>query len=744
MDFKLDIGSLVTSEYERVVAAEPRDNGTAIIFVRKGDRVEKKEIPFNPFLLLADPLLLNGCNSDFEIKKLEGAAIFAYVAKFADVSTCQHAIKHLKTTTRISPSSPNAPYRIFNDLSQQLFTSERFRLFRGMTFDEISRLQFDIETLTTQGYEFPNPKREGDKISLISMCNNDGWEECLILNDPFSEKELLQKFVEIIKDQDPDVIEGHNIFRFDLPFIEERAKRHKVALSLGRDESLLKSRPSRISIAERTISYPRYEVYGRHIVDTYHLVQFYDVTHRDLEDYSLKSVARHFGVASADRTYVEGAEISGLFSKDRKRLINYAKDDVRETRAVADILSPSYFYQAQLVPFSYQSCVVRGNAARIEAMLIAAYLNRNSSIPAPEFNRSFSGALTEALESGIFKNVWHCDVRSLYPSIILSEKWCPSRDYLGIFPFFLDKLRSFRLAAKDAGKASKPAGEKDICNALQTTFKILINSFYGYLGFSQGTFNDYNMAESVTSKGRQILTAMLNFLKASGANVIEMDTDGMYFQPPQDISNPLEMEKKIQKILPKGIEVELDGTYPSMFCYKSKNYALLKEDGEIAITGAALKSRGLEPFQREYMRKFIAFLLESNFPAIEKMTEEYRTAIKERKWPLAKLAKTEILQDSPDSYRRKQTDGEERRSAAYALAIKSGRDYRQGDQVSFYVTGEKKKVSVVDNSRLLADAPAERDENVAYYLEKLEELYKKFSQFLPADRIKEEKDGLGI
>mgnify|MGYP000927815681 CR=1 FL=1 len=44
---------------------------------------------------------------------------------------------------------------------------------------------------------------------------------------------------------------------------------------------------------------------------------------------------------------------------------------------------------------------------------------------------------------------------------------------------------------------------------------------------------------------------------------------------------------------------------------------------------------------------------------------------------------------------------------------------------------EKKKVSVVENSKLLSDAKeGERDENVAYYLDKLEELRKKFAPFL--------------
>ncbi|MBP5182018.1 MAG: hypothetical protein J6331_03205, partial [Lentisphaeria bacterium] len=96
------------------------------------------------------------------------------------------------------------------------------------------------------------------------------------------------------------------------------------------------------------------------------------------------------------------------------------------------------------------------------------------------------------------------------------------------------------------------------------------------------------------------------------------------------------------------------------------------------------------------------------------------------------LSKSETLSDSPEAYKRKLAEGTARRSAAYELALASGKDFRQGDQISFYVTGTKKKVSVVENSKLLSDAREEiRDENTAYYLDKLEELRRKFAPFLP-------------
>jgi DNA polymerase elongation subunit (family B) len=592
-------------------------------------------------------------------------------------------------------------------------------------------MQFDIETLTAPGFEFSSPERDTDAVIIISMSDNTGWEEVVSM-DNMSEKELLERFAAAVRERDPDVLEGHNICRFDLPFLETRAKRHRVKLNLGRDGSGMRKRNSRFNAAERTINYTRYEIFGRHVIDTYHQTLFYDISHRNLESYGLKAVAKHFGVAAANRTYIDGNMITNAWQHDRKRLLAYALDDVRETRAISNIFSPSYFYQTQLIPMKYQDCVIRGNATCIDALLTAEYLSLGTALPEPEPPRAFAGGLTESFQAGVFKNVWHCDVRSLYPSIILAADWCPRQDTLRIFPRLLRALRQFRLEAKDAEKRAATPAEKDQFNALQTTFKILINSFYGYLGFNQGTFNDYSIAEQVTARGREILTMMLKTLNLAGANVLEMDTDGIYFQPPAQITDPAAMAKIVQLALPPGIEIELDNTYPAMFCYKSKNYALLEDDGTIALTGAALKSRGLEIFQREFIERFLAHLLRDEPEKISGLVREFRDAITQRSWPLEKLAKTETLSDSLASYQKKMAEGDSRRSAAYELAIASGRDYQRGDQVSFYMTGNKRKASVVDNAKLLADAnPEQRDENIAYYSGKLEELIEKFAEFIP-------------
>src|SRR5437879_5896665 len=144
-------------------------------------------------------------------------------------------------------------------------------------------------------------------------------------------------------------------------------------------------------------------------------------------------------------------------------------------------------------------------------------------------------------------------------------------------------------------------------HALQNTFKILINSFYGYLGFAQGHFADFDAAARVTQIGRGLLQKMIAWLNEHGAQVIEVDTDGIYFVPPSAVAagspdgrgsssaaagvppakgfnaagTAAATEEQIDDLrrglaaeLPPGIEVEFDEQFDAMFSYKAKNYAL--------------------------------------------------------------------------------------------------------------------------------------------------------------------------
>jgi DNA polymerase I len=693
-----------------IVAVEFVEPNIAQVFVRMkdGSTVPLDET-FSPFLW-----------STSEGEALEGDQPLSHLVRVEDWDAMQEAKARLQKI---------GPFFNFNDPVQQYLTVSGRTLFKGMAFEDLRRLQIDIETGCSDGFEFSSAER--DAITAIAVSDSSGWEEIFVTEEGAveSERKALEWLTATIQERDPDVIEGHNIFKFDLPYLSARAKKLKVKLAWGRDGTPLKSRPSRLQIAEKTIQYPKFMVRGRHIVDTWLLAQYYDVSSRELESFGLKSVARHFGLSEPNRVILEGAGIQQAYLEDVEAFRTYALQDVRETRALAGILSRSYFIQAQIFPYNYQDVIIRGNATKIDGLFLREYLRRGHSLPETPEPRPFEGGYTAIFETGVIEDVWHCDVTSLYPSVMLAFDYFPEGDTLGIFRGLLKDLRTFRLEAKSALRAAEDPVERGRLDALQSTFKILINSFYGYLGFGQGHFADFAAAESVTAKGREILRQMVDWLGEQGARVIEIDTDGIYFHPPGGVSAET-LQAGLAAELPEGIEVEFDKRYRAMFSYKAKNYALLEENGSISIKGAALKSRGMEPFLRDYLEGFLRLLLEGKSSEVAALREELARKIRAREVPIEFLAKTEALQDSLASYQKKIGASSRNRSAAFELALKSGRNYQAGDQVSYYITGAKKKVVAYEAARLVSEWSVEtRDENVEYYVAKLDELAKKFEGF---------------
>ncbi len=710
----------------------------ARLFVREGDRVRLERERFRPFLWLSDEALAAGPLPTAQVRALAGDAPLRHRAEFEDWRALQRVVDALRRATGRTATDPEAPYLLVNDPEQQFLLASGRTFFKDLPPGGVRRMQLDIETHTEPGYDFSNAERESDRILAIGLSDTTGWSAVLSALE-LDEPAMLERFVELVRERDPDVIEGHNIFSFDWPFILERARRHGVALPLGRGGEAPAVRPGRFTAGERTINYPRLDLAGRNIVDTYFLAQLHDLSDRSLPGFGLKEVARHFGVAAPNRTYIEGEDIAAEWRRDPERVLAYLRDDLRETRAIADLLIPVYHAQAQILPFRFQDVCQRGNAAKIDALLLREYLHRNHALPRPAAARPFEGGYTDIFFTGVARPVHHCDVRSLYPSIMLADRLGPRSDALGVFLGLLEHLREFRLEAKRRMRAAAGA-EAVYLGALQSTFKILINSFYGYLGFAMARFNDFDAAERVTARGREILRGMLEAIRANGGQPVEIDTDGIYYIPPPDASPEAaaRFRAAVAAALPEGIEVEFDGEYAAMFSYKMKNYALLAADGEILIKGAALKSRGLEPYQRDFLREAIALFLRGEEARFDELARAYRERIERRECPIRWLAKTERLTEDPETYRRKLEKTGRGRNAAQELALRSGRSYRAGDAVSYYVTGTKKSVPIHTHARLVSEwNPSARDENVAFYVARLEALAAKLRTFGGADETPE-------
>ena len=108
--------------------------------------------------------------------------------------------------------------------------------------------------------------------------------------------------------------------------------------------------------------------HGRSIIDTWILAQHYDIASRELEGFGLKQLAIHFGLARKDRVYIDASQSANISIASRQSYSSTRWMTRARRAALAEMLSPSYFVQAQIFPYSFQNAVLRGNATKIDAL----------------------------------------------------------------------------------------------------------------------------------------------------------------------------------------------------------------------------------------------------------------------------------------------------------------------------------------------------------------------------------------
>src|SRR5262245_12597722 len=193
---------------------------------------------------------------------------------------------------------------------------------------------------------------------------------------------------------------------------------------------------------------------------------------------------------------------------------------------------------------------------------------------------------------------------------------------------------------------------------------------------------------------------------------------------------------ELASALPPGVQLELDGRYPAMFSYKMKNYVLLDPRGKLLVKGSGLRSRGIELFQRAWMEEMFRLSLTGRRAEIPGLLARWEDDFRMHRVPVKDFMKKETLQESLATYQDRVRAGERSPAAAYELALRSARPYQPGDQVSYYVTGDGVRVKVSEAAKLAtAWDPQAPDENTAYYVGKLRELYEKFRPLVERDGL---------
>lgn len=719
----------------RVVAVQQLNDRQIRLYQRIEGKIQHEDADFFPFFFIADPALLEGFPQHYWLKELSGGLFYHHVAAFHRWSEMWDAVNYaIKSYNKFSLKKVSH----YHDLElillkpdpiQQFLLQSGITLFKGMEFEELHRMQIDLWRSPRQASS--RARHPENRVERIVLADTSGWHQILEMEHS-RELETLQQLVSIIRERDPDILEGHDLFSDILPFLVARFEAHSIDCPIGRDGTGIRhSSPRQLTSGpESDLGY--FEISGRHLLDTLRLAEVFDNTSRSLESYDLEYVTSYFGIEAFAESMVEG--------DSTKKKDAYLKN-VRRVNVLSDHLARSNYYLAQMCPFNLGTLSRTGSAAKIESLLLREYLRLRHSLPRPSHGGQSRGGYTDIFFTGVYSNVLHADIESLYPSIMISQTVKPSSDALNIYVPLLEELTKLRLGAKRAMEQAETEPLRIRHRELQSAYKILINSFYGYLAYARALFNDYEQADRVTGLGQDYLKLIVEQATLFNAQVLEVDTDGMFFVPPDNVASPEQessLVKRIASSLPAGINLVLAGRYRKMLSYRKKNYALLDYSNKVTIRGSSLISRSLEPFARRFLEKCIEYLLLDDIGNLHKTYVAFHRRITDHSWNVSDFARVEAIKDEIEIYKTGVQKGERAASAPYEAAIRGGRYVRPGVTISYYVTGSEAGVKIADHCRIMEEWDANLpDENTAYYLSRLQECSAKFRDFFtPADYVK--------
>lgn len=359
-----------------------------------------------------------------------------------------------------------------------------------------------------------------------------------------NERELLLTLCNRVRQLDPDLIIGWNLINFDLRILIERARKHKLQLTIGRASSSASWRARRNDTQRGYATIP-----GRVAIDG---IDALKSATWSFPSFSLETVAQTLlnrGKKVERDVDDRIAEIVHNFQHDKPALAAYNLEDCL---LVLDIFSHTKIIDYLILRSQMTGLELDRAGGSVAAFtnLYLPQLHRGGYI-AP--NLPASGGLTSpggyVMESipGLYKNVLVLDFKSLYPSIIRTFKVDPMGLVEGLAKPE-QSLPGFRGAKFDREKHFLPQiisdlwqqrdqAKKENDSVRSQAIKIIMNSFYGVLGSGGCRFYDTRLASSITMRGHEIMQTTSRWIGDAGYDVIYGDTDSTFVALDESLSS---------------------------------------------------------------------------------------------------------------------------------------------------------------------------------------------------------------
>jgi DNA polymerase, archaea type len=483
-------------------------------------------------------------------------------------------------------------------------------------YEELTKLYIDIETTGLDS--------QIDRVLMVGLMDESGTKT--IVTDP-DEQVILSKTLKYLTANKPDCLIGHNIFNFDLPFIANRCRFHKL-----RGYPQPSDRTTRItssSVNGKPIEFTPIYWRGTDILDTYHQIAIWDKAAAKLTSYGLKNSVIALGLREDRRLELSVDRIRECWeSGDLTTIQEYLEFDLDDTKLLADFLLPVVYYQMNYVPnLNFQTLAIASPA--LKAQKIHQRLLPGLE-PDADGQSGFDGGTVQLLKPGLHSNVAKIDVSSLYPSIMLRYGICSRKDTENRFLGVLEYMRSERLRLKALGKQ----GDRS-ASFQEKALKVLINGSYGFFGTGYYSFNDYEAAALVTAYGRKILDLMVEVVESCGGVTIEIDTDGIFFSH----EDPEMVSRLVAETLPDGISIELEMKHCGLYAPKAKSYVLVSPEGKTSVKGL-FRKRNRYRLQNEFPTQFIKLYFTQGLEAAENYYQEVRSMLASGDIPVEDLTIT--------------------------------------------------------------------------------------------------------
>lgn len=501
-------------------------------------------------------------------------------------------------------------------------------------------MSFDIEVRSMDA-GMPQPHRILDTVEIISVVvkGNDTPTATYILHmvDGLdvpecvnvvcrNEIDLIIRFFNLIKSEDPTVITGYNIYGFDLHYLVSRLRLRLVEIPNvsrgGHDNGVSVMRVDWSSDAYGHNSYDRLVIGGRVILDMYLYFK-----RMKLDKYSLDFVSHKFlNQQKNDMPYatMAGAFVSGNHDELRKVAEYCIKDSV----LVMNLFDKVKMWIdaceiAKITRCSMEDIYTRGEQMKMVAQCVAECAKRNIVLQPQSASdwKPYEGAYVLDPVRGVYDGCSILDFQSLYPSIIIAYNICPStysstvaenchivgehrfrKKTIGLLPGMIERILDERKTVKTTMKSvsDKTSVEYIVLDRRQNALKICANSVYGMMGFQKSRyFGHLGCAESVTTVGRELLANIVEKInKSYMVEVIYGDTDSCMLRHKDDNNT------NVRIALAETICNDITASLPVPMALKFETYCdkviLLTKKRYILVSDGTVSYKGVMNARRDY------------------------------------------------------------------------------------------------------------------------------------------------